>query len=141
MFGPYNASKFALEGMADALRMELAPWGIRVALVEPAQTDTDLWRNADADLNESVGSLTPEHRTLYAKHTEGFRKSIPRSQRAAAPVDGVAAVIEKALTDRRPRARYVVGRSPRIQAFVSDLTPTHVRDVILRTGTGIPRKA
>jgi NAD(P)-dependent dehydrogenase (short-subunit alcohol dehydrogenase family) len=140
MFGPYNASKFALEGMADALRMELAPWGIRVALVEPAQTDTDLWRNADADLNESVGLLSPEHQTLYAKHIEGFRKSIPRSQRAASPVDGAAAVIEKALTDQRPRARYVVGRSARIQAFLSDMTPTRVLDVMLRTGTGVPRK-
>jgi NAD(P)-dependent dehydrogenase (short-subunit alcohol dehydrogenase family) len=140
MFGPYNASKFALEGMADALRLELAPWGIRVALVEPAQTDTDLWRNADADLNESIGLLSPEHRSLYAKHIEGFRKSIPRSQRAASPVDGVAAVIEKALTDKRPRARYVVGRSARIQAFLSDVTPTRVLDVMLRTGTGVPRK-
>jgi NAD(P)-dependent dehydrogenase (short-subunit alcohol dehydrogenase family) len=140
MFGPYNASKFALEGMADALRLELAPWGIRVALVEPAQTDTDLWRNADADLNESIGLLTPEHRSLYAKHIDGFRKSIPRSQRAASPVDGVAAVIEKALTDKRPRARYVVGRSARIQAFLSDVTPTRVLDVMLRTGTGVPRK-
>jgi NAD(P)-dependent dehydrogenase (short-subunit alcohol dehydrogenase family) len=140
MFGPYNASKFALEGMADALRMELAPWGIRVALVEPAQTDTDLWRNADADLNESIGLLSSEHRTLYARHIEGFRKSIPRSQRAASPVDGVAAVIEKALTDQRPRARYVVGRSARIQAFLSDVTPTRVLDVMLRTGTGVPRK-
>jgi len=141
MFGPYNASKFALEGMADALRLELAPWGIRVVLVEPAQTDTDLWRNADADLNESIGLLSPEHRSLYAKHIEGFRKSIPRSQRAASPVDGVAAVVEKALTDKRPRARYVVGRSARIQAFLSDVTPTRVLDVMLRTGTGVPRKA
>jgi NAD(P)-dependent dehydrogenase (short-subunit alcohol dehydrogenase family) len=140
MFGPYNASKFALEGMADALRLELAPWGIRVVLVEPAQTDTDLWRHADADLNESIGLLSPEHRSLYAKHLEGFRKSIPRSQRAASPVDGVAAVIEKALTDKRPRARYVVGRSARIQAFLSDVTPTRVLDVMLRTGTGVPRK-
>lgn len=140
MFGPYNASKFALEGMADALRLELAPWGIRVVLVEPAQTDTDLWRNADADLDESIGLLSPEHRSLYAKHIEGFRKSIPRSQRAASPVDGVAAVVEKALTDKRPRARYVVGRSARIQAFLSDVTPTRVLDVMLRAGTGVPRR-
>ncbi|MDX6665819.1 MAG: hypothetical protein QOG68_2025, partial [Solirubrobacteraceae bacterium] len=46
--GPYNASKFALEGLADALRMEVRPWGIRVVLVEPAQTDTDIWRGADS---------------------------------------------------------------------------------------------
>src|SRR5437764_6394110 len=87
MFGAYNASKFAIEGMADALRMDLAPWGIRVVIVEPAQTDTDLWRRADADLDEAVASLSPEHRELYAEHIDGFRKTIPRSQRMAAPVD------------------------------------------------------
>ena len=52
--GVYSASKFALEAMADALRMELAPWGIRVLLIAPAQTDTDLWRRADEQLDETV---------------------------------------------------------------------------------------
>jgi NAD(P)-dependent dehydrogenase (short-subunit alcohol dehydrogenase family) len=140
MFGPYNASKFALEGMADALRMELAPWGIRVVLVEPAQTDTDLWRLADGDLDDTVASLSSQHRDLYAKHIEGFRKSIPRSQRAAAPVEGVAAAIEKALTVRRPRARYVVGAGARAQAILAHVTPTAILDVLLRAGTGVPRR-
>jgi NAD(P)-dependent dehydrogenase (short-subunit alcohol dehydrogenase family) len=140
MFGPYNASKFALEGMADALRMELAPWGIRVVLVQPAQTDTDLWRLADGDLNDTVATLSPEHRDLYAKHIAGFRKSISRSQRMASPVDGVAATIEKALTARRPSARYVVGASARAQAFLAQITPTALRDVLLRAGTGVPRR-
>jgi NAD(P)-dependent dehydrogenase (short-subunit alcohol dehydrogenase family) len=140
MFGAYNASKFALEGMADALRMELAPWGIRVVIVEPAQTDTDLWRRADADLEETVASLSPAHRELYARHIEGFRKTIPRSQRIAVPVDRAAATIEKALTAPRPRARYVVGAGPRAQALLAKLTPTSVLDRMLRIGTGVPRR-
>jgi NAD(P)-dependent dehydrogenase (short-subunit alcohol dehydrogenase family) len=140
MMGAYTASKFALEGMADALRMELAPWGIRVVIVEPAQTDTDLWRRADADLDEAVASLSPPHRDLYAKHIEGFRKTIPRSQRMAAPVEGVAATIEKALTAPRPRARYMVGAGPRAQALLAKLTPTPVLDRLLRMGTGVPNR-
>jgi NAD(P)-dependent dehydrogenase (short-subunit alcohol dehydrogenase family) len=140
MTGAYNASKFALEGMADALRMELAPWGIRVALVEPAQTDTDLWRTADDQLEASVAELSPEHRALYARHIDGYRKSIPRSQRMAAPADGVAAAVEKALIDRRPRARYVVGKATRVQAALAGLAPTVVLDAALRAGTGVPRK-
>jgi NAD(P)-dependent dehydrogenase (short-subunit alcohol dehydrogenase family) len=47
LLGPYCASKFALEAAADALRMELKGWGIPVVLVQPAQTDTDMWRTAD----------------------------------------------------------------------------------------------
>jgi NAD(P)-dependent dehydrogenase (short-subunit alcohol dehydrogenase family) len=141
MFGPYNASKFALEGVADALRMELSPWGIRVVLVEPAQTDTDLWRNAEQDADALESALSPGHRALYARHIAGFRKSIPAAQRAAVPADEVAAVIERALTDRRPRARYVVGRGPRRQVLMSRLLPTALMDVLLRTATGVPRRA
>jgi NAD(P)-dependent dehydrogenase (short-subunit alcohol dehydrogenase family) len=140
MTGAYNASKFALEGMADALRMELAPWGIRVALVEPAQTDTDVWQTAEDELEASVAKLSPEHRALYARHIEGYRRSIPRAQKTAAPAGGVAEVIEKALTDSRPRARYVVGRPARVQAFLARLTPTPVLDAALLAGTGTPRK-
>src|SRR6476469_4512730 len=50
MTGAYNSSKCALAGLADALRLELAPWGVRVVLIEPAQTDTALWRKAQAAL-------------------------------------------------------------------------------------------
>jgi NAD(P)-dependent dehydrogenase (short-subunit alcohol dehydrogenase family) len=138
--GPYNASKFALEAVADSLRMELAPWGIRVALVEPAQTDTDLWRRADDELESTVALLSAEHRNLYAKHIEGYRKSIPRSQRMARPAETVAETIERALTARRPRARYVVGTPARIQAVLARMTPTPVLDVMLRAGTGVPRR-
>jgi NAD(P)-dependent dehydrogenase (short-subunit alcohol dehydrogenase family) len=140
MSGAYNASKFALEGLADALRLEVAPWDIRVVLVEPAQTDTDLWRRADDQLNDAVAALSPHHRELYAKHIAGFRKTIPRTQRTAAPADCVAATIEKALTAQRPRPRYIVGRGPRAQALLAPATPTALRDTLLRAATGVPRR-
>lgn len=111
-----------------------------MVIVEPAQTDTDLWRKAEEDLDQTVASLSLAHRELYAKHNTGFRKSIPRSQRMATPADGAAAVIERALTARRPRARYVVGKAPRVQALMAKLTPTAALDVALRAGTGVPRR-
>jgi NAD(P)-dependent dehydrogenase (short-subunit alcohol dehydrogenase family) len=140
MTGAYSASKFALEGLADALRMELAPWGVRVSLIEPAQTDTDLWQLADAEVEATTARLTPANRALYAGHIEGYRKSIPRSQRQAAPVDGVAAAIERALTAGRPRARYVVGGPARAQAMLAGIMPTVVLDRVLSLATGVPRK-
>jgi NAD(P)-dependent dehydrogenase (short-subunit alcohol dehydrogenase family) len=140
MMGAYNASKYALEGMADALRMELSPWGVKVVLVEPAQTDTDLWRNADETVEQTVAALSDEHRQLYNKHITGMRKVVRLSQKMAAPVDGVAAVIEKALTDRRPRARYVVGTPARVQASLLALTPTPVLDFVMKTASGVPRR-
>jgi NAD(P)-dependent dehydrogenase (short-subunit alcohol dehydrogenase family) len=141
MSGAYNASKFALEGLADALRMELAPWRIAVSIVEPAQTDTDLWGQAERELEQTVARLRPEHRLLYAEHIAGFRKTIPRSQRIAVPAELVAQSIERALTDKRPRARYVPARSARAQLLLAAATPTRMLDAILRAGTGVPRRA
>jgi NAD(P)-dependent dehydrogenase (short-subunit alcohol dehydrogenase family) len=141
MTGFYNASKFALEGLVDALRMEVRPWGVRVVLVEPAQTDTDLWRGAEAELDETVASLSPEHRELYARHIDGFRRMIPMSLKLSTPAEGVAATVEKALTASRPKARYVVGLGPRAQAAAAGLTPTPVMDFALSRALGVPRKA
>jgi NAD(P)-dependent dehydrogenase (short-subunit alcohol dehydrogenase family) len=141
MTGAYNASKFAIEAIADAWRIELAPWGVKVVLVEPAMTDTDMWRQAPATLEAEAQSMSEEHRRLYAKHLAGLRKTIPRMQRLAKPVEGVAAAIERALTASRPRARYVVGADVRVQAALSAIVPTRVKDSASRLLTGIPKNA
>lgn len=138
LVGAYSASKFALEAAADALRMELSPWGIRVALVEPGNTDTDMWRTADAMVEELEAGLTAEHRDLYAKHIAGFKKTIPMAQKIAVPAEKVSAVVEEALTSRRPRARYIVGVGPKLQVAVLTRLPTKVRDSVLRRLTGQP---
>jgi NAD(P)-dependent dehydrogenase (short-subunit alcohol dehydrogenase family) len=136
--GAYNASKFALEAAADALRMELRPWRINVSLVEPAQVATDLWHHAEEDLDAAEASMRPEAQELYRDHFRGFRRTIPLSQRLAAPADDVARTIEKALTARRPRPRYVVGLGPKAQLVMSSATPTPVRDALFRKVTGVP---
>ena len=141
MTGAYNASKFALEALADALRIEVRPWRIPVILVEPAQTDTDMWRSADQQLEDTVAALAPEHRELYRRHIDGQRKSIPRSQKMAAPPEAVAAVIENALRTSRPKARYVVGAGPKIMGTVGRLMPSRIADPLIAAATGVPRRA
>lgn len=141
MSGAYNGSKFALEGIGDALRLELKPWGVKVSLVEPAQTSTDIWHNAAAAFDEDYGKLTPEHQTMYAGHAKGFRRVIPISQKLAAPADSVARSVEHALTAKRPRARYVVGAGPKIQAALMQVTPAAIGDPILSRLVGVPRRA
>ena len=64
MLGPYSASKFALEAGCDALRVELKGWDIPVVLIEPAQTDTDMWRTADDEVEQAVAAMPPEGRDL-----------------------------------------------------------------------------
>jgi NAD(P)-dependent dehydrogenase (short-subunit alcohol dehydrogenase family) len=138
MIGAYCASKFALEAAADALRMELQPWHIGVAIVEPAQTDTDMWQTANDMIEQTEAALTPEQRDLYAKHIAGMKKMIPMSQKIAVPAEKVSAVVEEALTARRPRARYVVGVGPKLQVALMTNLPAWVRDRVLRRVAGQP---
>jgi NAD(P)-dependent dehydrogenase (short-subunit alcohol dehydrogenase family) len=140
LVGVYSASKFALEAAADALRLELKPWRISVIVVEPSQTDTDMWRTADSVLEESVAALTPEHRRLYAKHIAGMRKFIPASQRMAVAPEKVSAVVEEALTARRPRARYVVGLGTKVQVGLLTKLPSALRDRVLLAVARQPRR-
>jgi hypothetical protein len=64
-------------------------------LIEPAAIDTDIWRDAPQTLGTTAAALEPDHRDLYARHIEGYRKAIPRMQRSASPVDAVTATIER----------------------------------------------
>ena len=138
LIGAYAASKFALEAAADAMRMELRPWHIPVAIVEPSQTDTDMWQTADAMVEQTEAAMTPEHRALYARHIAGFRKRVPLLQRMAVDPAKVSRVVEEALTARRPRARYVVGGGPKLQVALMTNLPPAVRDRVLRMVAGQP---
>lgn len=140
MTGAYNASKFAIEAIADAWRLELRPWGIKVVLVEPAMTDTDLWRNAPEVLEAEAAEMSDEHRQLYGEHLDGMRRTVPRIQKMAKPVEGVAATIERALTASRPRARYPVGIDVKVQAALSGVTPDRVKDAAFGRLTGTPSR-
>jgi NAD(P)-dependent dehydrogenase (short-subunit alcohol dehydrogenase family) len=140
MTGAYNASKFAIEAIADAWRLELRRWGVRVILIEPAMTDTDLWRKAPETLEDGEAGMSADHRELYADHLAGMRKTIPRIQKMAKPVDTVTATIERALTAPRPRARYLVGADVAVQAALSAVTPTRLKDGAFGLMTGTPRR-
>jgi NAD(P)-dependent dehydrogenase (short-subunit alcohol dehydrogenase family) len=127
--GPYAASKHALEAIADALRLELAPFGIAVAIVEPASIRTRIWEKGAARADELDGELAPEVAELYADRIARFRKVALARGPGADPAD-VAVVVEHALTADRPKARYVVGRDAHLRAWIERL-PTRWRDRLL----------
>ncbi len=140
MTGAYNGSKFALEGMADALRVELRPWGIRVILIEPNSTATDLWDKAPERVDEAAAGWDGTQQQLYARHLTGFRRTVKFVQRLAVPVEDVVGTIERALEVARPRARYPVGAQSRVQLALTAITPTRVNDAFLARATGTPRR-
>ena len=135
--GAYNASKFALEGIADAMRMELRRWGIRVVLVEPGSIDTDLWRGALDTADEVEARMAPVHLDLYRTQIKAMRKTVGRIQKRTSPPEKVADTVEIALTTARPKARYVVGADARVQIALRTALPTRVVDAAeARIATG-----
>jgi NAD(P)-dependent dehydrogenase (short-subunit alcohol dehydrogenase family) len=138
--GAYSASKYALEALADALRLELRPWGVAVSLIEPGAIDTDVWRNAQDQAQETENAMSSEHRRLYQRHIDGMRKLITQTQRRTTNVDKVAAVIERAVTTPRPRARYVVGLDARAQLAIGAALPTAALDAAVARAAGVPRE-
>ena len=140
MMGLYAASKFALEAGADALRVELKPWGVPVILIEPGNTDTDMWRTADDLVLQTEAAMSPEHRGLYADHIAGMKKIVPTNQKTAVPADKVVTVVDEALTARRPRARYVVGFMPKLLVAMVTKMPATLRDRLMTMMVGLPRR-
>jgi NAD(P)-dependent dehydrogenase (short-subunit alcohol dehydrogenase family) len=134
--GAYNASKFALEGIADALRMELRPWGIPVALVEPGAIDTDIWRGMLDTADAAEAKMSTEHRELYAERAAAMRTSIRRTQKQTSSPDKVAAAVHDALTAQRPRERYLVGADARVQLALRTALPTRAFDSAISRLTG-----
>jgi NAD(P)-dependent dehydrogenase (short-subunit alcohol dehydrogenase family) len=137
LLGAYSGSKYALEAVVDALRVEVRPWKIRVSLVEPGSIDTDIWRKAQETADEVETSLKPEHRDLYRQHIAGTRKLVSRIQKQTSPPGKVADAVERALTASRPRARYVVGADARAQLALKAATPTPMLDAVLARVGGI----
>ncbi len=120
--GGYAITKFALEAMADSLRLELAADGIEVALVEPGSIATPIWTKPQP-LADGVSER-------YRARLEKFRAiAAARAAKAASP-DQVAQAIEHALTARRPKTRYLVGRDAHIRAAIERL-PDRLRDRVL----------
>lgn len=138
--GPYSGSKYALEALADALRMELRPWGIGVSLVEPSATETDMWGSIIDEFDATVTSLTEQNQQLYATHAKGMRKTLGFMQKQTVPAEDVVKSIRRALTAKRPRARYSVGIPSKVQLAASAVTPTPINDMVVARATGIPRK-
>jgi NAD(P)-dependent dehydrogenase (short-subunit alcohol dehydrogenase family) len=107
--GPYVASKFALEAVTDVLRVELLGWGIDVIAIEPGTIATPIWEKSSREADEVLAKLTPEQRDLYGKRLAKVAKVLERQTKRGAPPDKVAEAVEKALTAKRPRTRYLIG--------------------------------
>jgi NAD(P)-dependent dehydrogenase (short-subunit alcohol dehydrogenase family) len=137
VLGPYSSTKFALEAISDAMRIELLPFGVHVILIEPDYTPSDMERAA-ADLSSRylAGADSSPYAAVYSGFQRG-RANWTRSPRCT-PAD-CAQVILDAIRASPPRARYAVTRRARMMSWMKRILPDWALDRIMAKVHKVPR--
>ncbi|MER6811901.1 SDR family NAD(P)-dependent oxidoreductase [Spirillospora sp. NPDC000708] len=133
-FGPIAASKAALASVTEALRVEMRPLGVKVSVIEPGLLDTEIFDKSGASRRATGWRGDADAQRLYEGVTAKMAEFGARAK--PGPVDSAVKAIVKALTARRPKARYLVGRDARMMATLARL-PDHTRDRLLLRTVGI----
>ena len=136
--GPLAASKSAIASLADALRQELAPWGIHVVLLEPASIHTDAIDKLERDAQRTADEFPVDAADLYRDSYLGMVDAALARERRGSPPVVVADVVLKALTNSRPRARYLVGNDAQLLANLARFMPTRALDAMRRRVFHLP---
>jgi NAD(P)-dependent dehydrogenase (short-subunit alcohol dehydrogenase family) len=136
--GAYAVSKFALEAMTDALRVELAAWGIEVSIVEPGSIATPIWEKSRKHSGEIARHIPPEGRELYHRQYEAMREAARQAADSGIPALEVAKVVEHALMAKNPKTRYLVGKDARLRGRLAKFIPDRMRDRMIAKRLGLP---
>jgi NAD(P)-dependent dehydrogenase (short-subunit alcohol dehydrogenase family) len=131
LLAPYAASKFALEAVSDSLRREVSAHGVRVVCIEPGAIATPVWGKSAAEGQRLVASMPEDARGRYVKLIERVRAIAQQLARDGLPPEAVAEAVGRAVTARRPRTRYVIGRDAKRQAVAARLLPDRVMDRLI----------
>ncbi len=130
--GPYNASKFALEGLSDALRLELYPFGVHVILIAPGPIRTSF-----GEASRQASEVTPS--SSYSSFMSTWQATHAKSNVFSRSPETVARVVVRAVRARRPRPRYTITLTAKVGAVTRRLVPDRVTDWALRRAAGLHR--
>ena len=133
--GWYHATKYAVEALSDALRMELKPFGIDVVLVEPGGIRTE-WAGIAADHLEETAEGSAYSDQIRAVAGSMRNESVQRRQ---SPPSVIANTVEKIVTARKPRTRYAVGFMAKPLITARRVLPDRVFDRVISAALGVPR--
>lgn len=131
MRGAYNASKFALEGLTDTLRLELAGSPLKISLIEPGPIVSNFRKNALAALENNVDINNTRHSEMYKTSIARLKKVGPAAP-FTLPADAVVSKLIHALESRRPKQRYFVTVPTYVMAVLKVLLPGRWMDYVLR---------
>ena len=128
--GAYNASKFALEGLADTLRLELQGTQIKVILIEPGPIESDFRKNSLALYKQNIDAENSYHKDTYKAMEQRLEKQGP-AVAFTLPADAVAKKVIHALESPRPKIRYAVTFPTYLFAYLKRLLPASAMDKLL----------
>lgn len=131
MNGSYSISKFGLEAFSDALRQELQPHGVRVALVEPGPIATPMISGAQEKGDSHLAALPPEATEYYGERMARLLAQLADIERKAPSPAVVVRAVEHALESAKPKARYVVTRDAKVLIFLRWLLPDRALDFLV----------
>lgn len=127
----YSASKFALEGWSEALRLEMNPLGIRVVLVEPGSFETDIWEKNVKVAQRTLDKNSPNHERSLRFRDHVQQQVVKRDARE------VARLIAAVASEPNPHLRYVVGRDAKLFTWVQRLVPWKSYERIVARKVGL----
>ena len=130
LVGPYAASKHALEALADSFRVEMMPWGIHVALVEPGVIATPIWDTSLASATRTLERMPALATERYGRIIDAMTKRVQSGTVRGLPPERVAEAVEHALFADKPKTRYLIGRDAQLRALFQKL-PDRWRDRII----------
>ncbi len=137
LIGPYCASKYALEAMSDALRVEVRGQGLHVSVVEPGAIDTPIHDKNETSLRQMVEALPDEGRARYGAALEKLSRTNASMAKQGIPAARVAATIAKALRVQRPKTRYPVAAEAHLLAWIGPFLGDRVRDAMFGRMVGL----
>lgn len=130
-YGAYAGAKFALEAVSDALRREVAPLGVQVVVVEPGGVRTEMATRGIATANHLASQMTPEQDGRYGSLVQAINTLMASGTASGMTADAAAQVIAKAVTIRRPRTRYTIGRDAARVVCLARILPDRALDRVI----------
>ena len=135
---PYAASKHALEAITDALRLELQPWGIRVALITPGAIATPIWGKTRKEVDTWDATWSQDLKDMYKEGFTRIKDAATAAGEQAQPARVVAEAVAHALRSRWPKTRYLIGSDAAIRSWLALLIPDRLNDWIITRIVKLP---
>jgi NAD(P)-dependent dehydrogenase (short-subunit alcohol dehydrogenase family) len=138
LHGAYSASKFGMEAISDALRIELRQWSIPVSLVDPGASATAIFGKTLAAIDDVKRTLDERGERAYNEQIDAVRHLVEKTAADAAPAQDVAEAVTDALTARKPKTRYLAGKGAHPVAVAARTLPDRLKDLVVAHEADLP---